>query len=59
MAAATSALGFEQVGVLGEVESVGDEVEAEVERVLLDHLPAAEARVMLELHPRIPLEKKH
>ena len=34
-----------------------DEVEAEVERILLDHLAAAEARVMLELHPRIPLDK--
>ena len=36
-----------------------DEVEAEVERVLLDHLAAAEAGVVLELHPRIPFEKKY
>ena len=52
-AAAPAALCFEQVGVLGKVEAVTDEVKAEVERILLDHLAAPEARVVLELHPRI------
>ena len=36
-----------------------DEMQAEVERILLDHLATAEARVVLERNPRIPLDKKH
>ena len=54
VAAAAPTLCFDQVCVLGEVEAVGEEMEAEVERILLHHLATTEARVVLELHPRIP-----
>ena len=59
MAAATPTLGFEKAGVLGEVEPVRDEMKAKMKRILLDHLPTPEACMVLELHPRITLDKKN